>query len=470
MSPAPKPRLVLCTALATTACAPLVPWSDGIDDGGGDASSSGTLDPTRGSSQGSRTDGGDAPQTADGGEVGDVGTAAESGPLPGCGDGVVEGDERCDDGNTTPADGCEADCTVTPGTHLWSISVDGDGDDDTARDVAIDASGNVVAVGALTQAGREDAWAHVSPADGSDGFDAVLDLGGDERATSVTLDAAGTVWIAATQPSSATGLLLRLEGNVLEDQGIVIPDLATSTALASTTARGFVTVTHTGGFDNLAAMLWRFDAGGALSGELMQPEGIFIGAAIPSADGGTLLGGSSFGGGGMGPGDSATWLAAIAPDGTSEWSSTAAAPPGQSMRIRGLAIAPDGRIVGVGSQGQGGPMSPDDRGWIWWWNAGGDLESDGPLDIGGATARANAIVFGDHGMIVGGTTLVLEDGIVAGLELDGTLQWGFQLTGEAGLEDGINALAIVPGVGVAAAGWVTQGATDRDAWLGVLAQ
>ncbi|MBX7082067.1 MAG: hypothetical protein K1X88_22865 [Nannocystaceae bacterium] len=466
MSPAPLPRLALCTTLATTACAPLVPYGTGGDDAAED-SSSGTPEPTRGSSEGPRTDGGDAPQTDAGGDV-DTGVA-ESGPLPACGDGVVEADEVCDDGNVEPGDGCEPDCTVTPGTLLWSLATDGDSDEDVARDVAADSLGNLVVVGALSRGGREDAWAHVATPDGSDGFDAVYDLGGDERATSVTLDAVGTVWVAGSQPSSDTGLLMRLEGDVLVDAGLAVPDLATNTVLASATARGIAMVTHGGSFEDLAATLWRFDVTGASVGSVLQPAGIVMGAAIPGLDGGTLLGGSSFGGGGMGPGESAAWLAAIALDGTTTWSTSAAAPPGQSMRVRGLAIAPDGRIVGVGTQGQGGPMSPDDRGWIWWWTAEGELESDGPLDIGGATARANAIVFGDHGMIVGGTTLVLEDGFVAGLELDGTLQWGFQLTGEAGLEDGINALAIVPG-GVAAVGWVTQLETDRDAWIGVLAQ
>jgi len=34
--------------------------------------------------------------------------------LPTCGDGVVEGGEACDDGNTVDGDGCQADCTITP--------------------------------------------------------------------------------------------------------------------------------------------------------------------------------------------------------------------------------------------------------------------------------------------------------------------------------------------------------------------
>ena len=47
--------------------------------------------------------------------AGDFGTPGEANPpCPVCGNGEVEGFEACDDGNDTPTDGCEADCTVTP--------------------------------------------------------------------------------------------------------------------------------------------------------------------------------------------------------------------------------------------------------------------------------------------------------------------------------------------------------------------
>lgn len=37
--------------------------------------------------------------------------SSETGPDPVCGDGVVEGDEQCDDGNTFDNDACKSDCT-----------------------------------------------------------------------------------------------------------------------------------------------------------------------------------------------------------------------------------------------------------------------------------------------------------------------------------------------------------------------
>lgn len=51
---------------------------------------------------------------------------------PDCGDGVVDADEHCDDGNTTPNDGCELDCRFTcevdsEMTNTWYLDCDGDG-------------------------------------------------------------------------------------------------------------------------------------------------------------------------------------------------------------------------------------------------------------------------------------------------------------------------------------------------------
>jgi cysteine-rich repeat protein len=41
-----------------------------------------------------------------------------------CGNGVVECDEECDDGNTVPGDGCSDTCTVDSTTHCGDGNVD----------------------------------------------------------------------------------------------------------------------------------------------------------------------------------------------------------------------------------------------------------------------------------------------------------------------------------------------------------
>src|SRR5438093_1216006 len=49
---------------------------------------------------------------------------------PRCGDGVVDSDEECDDGNQTDGDGCAADCTVEPGVCGNGVVDDGEECDD----------------------------------------------------------------------------------------------------------------------------------------------------------------------------------------------------------------------------------------------------------------------------------------------------------------------------------------------------
>lgn len=75
----------------------------GADAGRGDA------DPPR--DTGVLTDGGrgDAGETDTGTRLEDAG-AVDAGPPPNCGDGVVDSDEFCDDGNTNPGDGCDSNC------------------------------------------------------------------------------------------------------------------------------------------------------------------------------------------------------------------------------------------------------------------------------------------------------------------------------------------------------------------------
>lgn len=58
-----------------------------------------------GTDDGGSTDG--RPTDSNGGET-------DSGTPPVCGDGTVEGDEQCDDGNTMDGDGCDASCMVEP--------------------------------------------------------------------------------------------------------------------------------------------------------------------------------------------------------------------------------------------------------------------------------------------------------------------------------------------------------------------
>lgn len=465
--------LLLC-ALAV-ACGPIVPV---LGDGDGDTSTGvgtddGAPQPSGPNGDG---DGGDpsvpGDPSADGGDAeaeGDDGAVDESGTAITCGDGVLDEGERCDDGNGEPGDGCESDCTRTPGWMLWEQFADGAGDDDAARAVTVSADGEILVVGSMQTAG-DDVWLRSLSTDGRVLEDHLVDLGDDEIGTAVAIVPDGTVYVAGAEFGTDAAVLLRREGGELLPMDGAPVDLTTSTVLASPTAEGFVLVTHSGGFDTLAATVRRHDGGGMVIADLVQSTGVFMGVAIPGPDGGTILGGGSFGGMGTA---STVWLTSLGSDGAAQWTSTMEADAGTSLRIRGLARADDGRIVGVGTLGPGGGGgggNDDDSGWIWWWSADGQPESDGPLDIGGAQARPSCVVVGTHGLVVGGATVALEDGFVAGLTLEGEIEWGVGVTGDLGLEDRVSALALVPDVGVVAVGRVAQSGTGEDAWIGLFAE
>ena len=464
------PRANLFVVVLATACGPLVPFDEITGDDGGSEDSTGGGDETattrtvdEGGSDRPGTGGGDGESVGDDDEGGD-GTTGVSAT---CGDGIVDAGEICDDGNATPGDGCEIDCTQSPGIELWSQTIDASGDDDSARDVAVDGGGLIFVAGGLETDGNDDAWLRVLDFQGSIAAESAIDLGDDEVATSVAITSGGA-FVAGVQPDQDRALLMRVTESQLVPVDGAPEDIATFTSLVSPTAEGFAFITNSGGFDSLAATVRRFSPDGQILGDVAQPAGVYVGTAIDTTDGGTILGGGSFGGMGMG---GTTWIAGLRSDASALWSSSTLVDPGVQLRIRSLAIAADGSIVGVGTRGEGGgPMNDNETGWVWWWGADGSELSEGPLEIGGASARPNAVVVGTHGLVVGGTLVTYDDGFVAGLALDGTLQWGYELVGDAGLEDRVAALALAPGAGVVAVGTITQYETGEDAWVALFSE
>ncbi|MEM6991022.1 MAG: DUF4215 domain-containing protein [Myxococcota bacterium] len=77
--------------------------------------------------------------------------------APACGDGFVQpsNNETCDDGNQTEGDGCNADC-VESGAAVWSATFNGDDNlDDVGQAVAVDGSGAVVVAGGTEVSGED---------------------------------------------------------------------------------------------------------------------------------------------------------------------------------------------------------------------------------------------------------------------------------------------------------------------------
>lgn len=93
-------------------------------------------------------------------------TSAASDPV--CGNGVLEGEEGCDDGNDRSADGCSPECVVS-GTPIWETVLAGEaGLDDRVWALALLAPADVVIAG-LQGTDAEETQAYYARIDGTDG-------------------------------------------------------------------------------------------------------------------------------------------------------------------------------------------------------------------------------------------------------------------------------------------------------------
>ncbi|MBC8069606.1 MAG: hypothetical protein IAG13_14810 [Deltaproteobacteria bacterium] len=114
-----------------------------------------------------------------------------------CGDGELNGPEPCDDGNGRNGDGCNNDCGPSMAVQ-WTRTFAGDaGFDDEAFAVAIDADDSIV-VGGIT--GIDDSTGDVLllryADDGALLWDVTHDLGNDSRAADVAIGPDGQIAIA----------------------------------------------------------------------------------------------------------------------------------------------------------------------------------------------------------------------------------------------------------------------------------
>lgn len=174
-SPTPRPTvlgLAVILALLPSACFnPMIMLE--TDDATSDASSTGSdADPSEGTA--SEPDGGSGDPlpvcgdgVVEGDEVCDDGTndGSYGGCAPGCtalgpscGDGLVNGDEPCDDGDALDGNGCNTNCLVS-GSVLWTVTYDGEAHGiDIASSVAVDSQDDIVVAGRSTVGDASWAW------------------------------------------------------------------------------------------------------------------------------------------------------------------------------------------------------------------------------------------------------------------------------------------------------------------------
>ncbi|MEM7156739.1 MAG: hypothetical protein AAF799_28075 [Myxococcota bacterium] len=126
-------------------------------------------------------------------EDGEGSTAVSNQPV--CGNGVVQGDEECDELDAVDGDGCNTDC-VAGGSVRWSAMVGGEvGGDDRLFGLTRLVSGDVVAVGYI-QGRSRDVLAVRFTIEGEEVQRVAYDIhGGGDEAESVVQDATGQLYI-----------------------------------------------------------------------------------------------------------------------------------------------------------------------------------------------------------------------------------------------------------------------------------
>jgi cysteine-rich repeat protein len=134
-------------------------------------------------------------------------TVDTSGEPANCGDGIVDPDEACDDGNDFDDDGCTSACMLTV-VAQWTWTFDGLASSfDEANDVIVAPDGSVYVVGSTRSAGAPDVWLQQLSPDGVpgwtwtwDGAEALSDEG-----AAVAWTPSGALAIVGTTESMATG-------------------------------------------------------------------------------------------------------------------------------------------------------------------------------------------------------------------------------------------------------------------------
>lgn len=136
--------------------------SSGSGDGGNEApTTSGTAQTT----EGAGSTGSSSTTTLDSSSSGsDDGSSGESSSS--CGNGVLDEDEQCDDGNTSDGDHCYSTCTL-PIVPIWT-QYELHGNPNTAHDLTFTPDDRVYAVGVLQSTGHRDTWLRAYSAQGDE--------------------------------------------------------------------------------------------------------------------------------------------------------------------------------------------------------------------------------------------------------------------------------------------------------------
>ena len=415
------------------------------DDSSTAASSTGEASDTAAPTTGAPTTAGDsstdAPTTA--------GVTTDA-PAAVCGDGVVEGDEPCDDGNDVVDDGCDPRCERT-GALLWTISWDaGFGLDNDGTEIAVDAAGFIYVGGSQrTDAETNDAVVRRLDADGVEqdriehggaldqtlhalavGPDGSLYMGGQE-----TLEPGRSrAWLHKYDPAGAQLWAFQRASEVLEGG-----DALLSEAIVDGDAVYVSGAEHVGNLDTYQLFLHRLDAGtGAIAWEVERGDVPGLAHSdLASAPDGTVYFASAIDQGA----EFQPTLARYTADGDPVYQKTYESTLGGFASA--VAVHDDGSVALVGLR-----YTSDDGndGWLARIDDAGDVVWETQLDQDQQNDFLRAVAWSSAGdLYVGGyvgTNNQQEDAFTARYTGLGEPTWTSRYNDEQGLADEVFGLAI----------------------------
>ncbi|MCA9707600.1 MAG: hypothetical protein KDK70_17235 [Myxococcales bacterium] len=412
-----------------------------------------------------------------------TGVDSSTGPVPpGCGDGIQDAYEGCDDGNLVDADGCNADCQPS-GRLLWDDVVgSGFGFAEDGMAVAAAADGTVFVGGYQNDATEaHDAWlrrysttgemlwtqSHAGPGGGNDEIRGLL------------LDDAGNLYAMGYQSTAAAGLDAWLRNYNLQGaevwtrtydgpaSGGDVFQAATFDALGNLVVGGYHGVAGEGAdvllrkYSVEGDVLWtRTYSAGNGDNDLIwdvasSPAGHIY---VVGYEAGTV-----------GEGRNA-WLAKYDTDGNIVWMRAYNGAASLDDYFIGVEVVGDDDVVVCGyEQAVGYPWHAfvrlyDSQGIISWTDQYAGAGGEGAHCFGVAVDSDDRLVV-TGGEIVAGVRGVL----LRKYDLAGTVRWSRVIPGGDVGPDYGRRVSIGPDDTIAVAGAINSGVDERDLWVGVFA-
>ncbi len=409
-----------------------------------------------------------------------TGESTTTGAPVGCGDGLVDGDELCDDGNQVDGDGCNADCRPS-GELLWSDQIgSGLGKDDDGFDVAVDGFANLYVTGYVsTEAAGRDVWIRKYDELGDELWTQTYDgsASGSDQGRGIVVEDSELFYVGgltAVELASSNTWLRRhgADGSTLWTKTYDGPVMGSDIirALAKGPGNQVLAVGHHSvgegmqdvwmrRYSDTGSVLWtRTYSGAALGND--QGE-----AAVFAPDGSIyVVGNETVAGEGYN-----MWLSKLDADGNILWTRQRNGPSNKGDYLRGVTVDPSGDVIVCGYEGM---VDIPWQSWVRRYDADGiivwtDVYS-GETEEGAHCFGIERDLDGDYVMTGGENVDGVRRVMIRKLSPEGEPRWARTIEPVSVGPDFGREVAIGPDNSIYVGGSVISVDDARDIWVGRL--